>query len=110
MGEAGQKHQLDPSKTAKTKQLAKHNFCINFKAQPFPQLSDREVRSIWGCPSYSAVDLNISASTTHVGILANNVMEHEFIGEGEGEKVVCLNSAIAQDSSSSSSDFQLVPL
>lgn len=107
MGEAGQKHQLDPSKTAKTKQLAKYNFCIDFKAQPFPQLSDREVRSTWGCPSYSAVHYNISASTIHVGILANNVMEHEFIGEGE--KVVCLNSAIALVSSSSSSDFQLVP-
>lgn len=36
-------------------------------------------------------------------------MEHEFIGEGEGEKVVCLNSATALVSSSSS-DFQLVPL
>lgn len=34
-------------------------------------------------------------------------MEHEFIGEGE--KVVCLNSAIALVLSSSSSDFQLVP-
>lgn len=37
-------------------------------------------------------------------------MGHEFIGEGEGEKVVGLNSATALVSSSSSSDFQLVPL